>query len=84
MQDKKLLAVVEQNFVTADSPIDLNQVKAFLKENGFLNTRNHDYYHPELNIILEDLHDENVLTKQGLLYFVDTVFYIQSEKFWDE
>jgi hypothetical protein len=34
-------------------------------------------------LILEDLHDENVLTKDGLLYFIDTVFYLTDE-FWIE
>ena len=27
-------------------------------------------------LIAEDLHDENVLTKDGVLFFIDTVFYI--------
>ena len=45
--------------------------------NGFLNTRNHDYLNADLNIILEDLHDENVLTKDGVHYFIDTVFYLK-------
>ena len=27
-------------------------------------------------VIVEDLHDENVLTQDGMLYFIDTVFYI--------
>ena len=27
-------------------------------------------------MILEDLYDENVLTKDGLLYFIDTVFLL--------
>jgi hypothetical protein len=53
-----------------------------MQANGFNNTRNHDYFHPELGIILEDLHDENVLTAQGMLYFIDTVFYIKREIFW--
>jgi hypothetical protein len=46
-------------------------------ENAFVNTRNHDYFNSELGIILEDLHDENVLTKDGVLYFIDTVFYMK-------
>jgi len=29
-----------------------------------------------LGLIIEDLHDENVLTQNGVLYFIDTVFYI--------
>lgn len=54
----------------------------FLARNGFENTKNHDFYNPELGIILEDLHDENVLTKEGVLYFIDTVFYLKPEVFW--
>jgi hypothetical protein len=44
--------------------------------NGFINTKNHDYTNKELGIILEDLHDENVLTQTDNLYFIDTVFYL--------
>lgn len=75
-------AVVEQGFVQADALTDLNKVKLFLTNNGFVNSRNHDYYHPLLGIILEDLHDENVITQKALLYFIDTVFYINSDVFW--
>lgn len=77
-----LSAVVKQNFVKADAMTNLADVKAFLAANGFENTRNHDYYNSDLGIILEDLHDENVLTQKGLLYFIDTVFYVKSEIFW--
>ena len=75
-----LYAVVEQPFVKANEKTDLNMVKAFLENNGFINKKNHDYYNEELNLILEDLHDENVLTQNGMLYFIDTVFYIVSPK----
>lgn len=73
--DEILFALVEQPFVKANQPTDLHKVKEFMTANGFENTRNHDYYHSELGIILEDLHDENVLTQEGILYFIDTVFY---------
>ena len=75
-----LYAVVEQPFVKANEKTDLNMVKAFLENNGFINKKNHDYYNEELSLILEDLHDENVLTQNGMLYFIDTVFYIVSPK----
>ena len=75
-----LYAVVEQPFVKANEKTDLNTVKAFLENNGFINKKNHDYYNKELGLILEDLHDENVLTQNGMLYFIDTVFYIVSPK----
>jgi len=74
-QDDTIYAVVEQKFVEADSETKLENVSAFLISNGFINTRNNDYFHPELGIILEDLHDENVLTFQENLFFIDTVFY---------
>lgn len=73
--DEVLFALVEQPFVKANQPTNLHQVKEFMMANGFENTRNHDYYNSELGIILEDLHDENVLTQDGILYFIDTVFY---------
>jgi hypothetical protein len=78
-----LYAVVKQNYVSITSNTDLQQVKAFLALNGFENNRNNDYFNPELGIILEDLHDENVLTGNDILYFIDTVFYL-TEKFWAE
>ena len=75
-QDAVLYAVVEQKFVESDDVTELENVKKFLTSNGFVNTRNNDYLHSELGIILEDLHDENVLTYQGNLFFIDTVFYL--------
>ena len=81
-QETALYAVVEQPYVKADAPTDLKAVKEFIENNGFENTRNHDYYNRELGIILEDLHDENVLTQDGMLYFIDTVFYIKPTVFW--
>ena len=79
--DGILYAVVQQNYVSITSNTDLQQVKNFLTLNGFENNRNNDYHNPELGIILEDLHDENVLTQNEILYFIDTVFYL-TEKFW--
>jgi hypothetical protein len=76
-----LYAVVKQSFVSITDETDLSKVKDFLTLNGFENIRNHDYQNVELGIILEDLHDENVLTKNNILYFIDTVFYL-TEIFW--
>lgn len=78
-KDKEIIyAVVEQPFVKATEKTDLKQVKKIMLANGFLNTKNNDYYNPDLGIILEDLHDENVLTENWILQFIDTVFYIKS------
>lgn len=75
-----LYAVVEQPFIKATETTDLRLVKLFLENNGFRNTKNHDYYNADLGIILEDLHDENVLTQNEILFFIDTVFYIAPDK----
>ncbi len=74
-----LYAVIQQPFIKADSKTDLEKVKMFMINNDFINTKNNDYYNPKLMVILEDLHDENVLTQNGILYFIDTVFYIKNK-----
>lgn len=84
LKENVLYVAVKQSFIKTDEQTDLTNVKSFLVANGFENSKNNDYYHPELGIILEDLHDENVLTKNGILYFIDTVFYIKPEIFWEK
>lgn len=79
--DGTMYAVVEQSFITSDTTTELENVKQFLAINGFINKKNNDYFHPKIGIILEDLHDENVLTFQGNLFFIDTVFYL-TEQFY--
>ena len=74
--NKKIFAVVKQRFVKADEIVDLEQLKSFLEFNNFRNVRNNDYQNDELGLIFEDLHDENVLINNGILYFIDTIFYL--------
>jgi len=74
-KDDVLYAVVEQPFIEFDAITNLEQVKLFLQNNGFVWKKNNDFYHPGYQIILEDLHDENVLTSHDTLFFIDTVFY---------
>lgn len=74
--DNILYAVVKQEFIVSTEITDLNIVKQFLSYNYFSNSRNNDYIHSDLGIIFEDLHDENVLSKNGILYFIDTIFYL--------
>lgn len=78
-----LFALVQQPFVISTTPTDLTEVWKFMESNGFMNTRNNDYFNAESGVILEDLHDENVLTQNGILYFIDTVFYL-TQDFWKE
>ena len=78
-QNNTLYSLVKQNYIQITEPTNLNVVKQFLETNGFQNIRNHDYYNPSLGIILEDLHDENVLVNKGIYYFIDTVFYLTAD-----
>jgi len=79
--NETLYAIVKQNYVSVTSETDLQKVKDFMIANGFQNNRNNDYINSDFGIILEDLHDENVLTQNEILYFIDTVFYL-TDKFW--
>ena len=81
-ENNHLYCAIQQNYVSTDSGTEIESVKSFMAANGFRNNRNNDYIHDELGIIIEDLHDENVLTKNEVLYFIDTVFYT-TDKFWN-
>lgn len=74
--NKELHAIVKQQFIVTSEPTDLFAVKQFLEYNGFLNNRNNDYVNTRLGLIFEDLHDENVLSNNGVLFFIDTIFYL--------
>jgi hypothetical protein len=77
-KNNSFLAVLKQPYVTSDAPVDLSAVKQLLAYNGFENTRGNDYYNKELGLILEDIHDENVIANSNTLFFIDTVFYTVS------
>ncbi len=70
-----LLAVLKQPFIISDAQADLNDIKKLLEFNGFENNRRNDYLHKNLGLILEDMHDENVIVNSETLFFIDTVFY---------
>lgn len=76
-KENTLFAVVEQIYVDTTEKTNLEDVVKIMLETGFEVIKNNDYINKELGIIIEDLHDENVLTKNGVLYFIDTVFYIK-------
>lgn len=78
--ENTLQAMLWQPFVTSDDAVDLSNVRELLAYNGFENRlRNgvatNNYYNKELGLILEDIHDENVIVNSNTLFFIDTVFY---------
>jgi hypothetical protein len=76
-----IFALVEQPYIKATEATNPELVRVFLESNGLINQRNQDYKHEELGIILEDLHEENVLTNDSTLFFIDTIFYLDNSFF---
>jgi hypothetical protein len=84
LENNTLYSVVKQPFIEITESTDIDFVKSFLHDNGFRLKKNNDYHNPSLGIILEDLHDENVLTNNKVLFFIDTVFYLEDSFFKTE
>jgi len=78
MNKTEFYSVVKQPFIESTSPTDLPLLKLFLEKNGFQHKKNNDYFNPELGIILEDLHDENVLTNQTVFFIIDSAIYLMN------
>ena len=64
--DEKLFAVVQQPFVEGEQA-SLEGIEEFLGFNGFAKTKRQDYYNSELGLVLEDMHDENVITGDNVM-----------------
>jgi len=75
--DNVLCSVVEQPYVLANEPYVFEELYGFMANNGFKHKKNQDFYHPEFGIIIEDLHDENVLVAGGVYFIIDSAMYIQ-------
>lgn len=69
-----LHAVLRQPFIEGGQA-RLKDIRELLIYNGFENTKRQDYYNSEFGLILEDMHDENVISRNDVLFFIDTVFY---------
>ena len=76
IEELVLKAVLKQRFIVSDNAVEIKAVGSFLEYNGFQNTRRNDYYNQELGLILEDIHDENVIMNSDVMFFIDTVFYV--------
>ena len=75
---ENLRLVLQQPFVEGEQA-RLEDIKELVTFNGFENTKRQDYYNKEFGLILEDMHDENVIAKDGILFFIDTVFYLMKK-----
>lgn len=73
---ENMFAVVKQDFIVANEVTNLVNLEKFLRYNNFFKIRNNDYRSDFYGVLLEDLHDENVLSRDGVFFFIDTVFYL--------
>lgn len=73
--DNNLHIVLEQPFIEGEQA-RLDDIRELLTFNGFENTKRQDYYNEEFGLVLEDMHDENVIARGDILFFIDTVFYV--------
>ncbi len=77
-EDGEFYAVLRQIFVTASAQADLLDIKKFLEFHEFKHTMRNDYANRKIGLILEDMHDENVIVNADTLFFIDSVFYTVS------
>lgn len=76
LRAEELFPVMSQPAIRAVRGARRDEVEAFMGRLGFTRSRNDDYRHPE-DILVEDLHDENVFVDQGGdLIVVDPVIYL--------
>jgi hypothetical protein len=80
-ENNVLSAVLKQPFIISNVQVELEDIKKFLVFNGFENSKRNDYVNKELGLILEDMHDENVIVNSETLFFIDTVFYTITPNF---
>jgi len=78
----QLQPVFKQGDVVADRGATPSEVKKHMKVLGYtkITGAEHDYINDEAGIVVEDLHDENVLVApDGDLYIVDPVVYLTDD-----
>jgi len=77
--NESLCVMVQQPFIEGEQA-ELEDIQELLTFNGFEHIKRQDYYSSEFGLVLEDMHDENVIAKADILFFIDTVFYIMKKK----
>ena len=75
--DDELQPVITQKAFLATRGANRNEVEAEMERRGFYRRKADNYYNPDLGVLVEDLHDENVLVSpKGSLLIFDPVIYL--------
>jgi hypothetical protein len=72
-----LYSAISQDYIRPTTKTNIEFVREYMISKGFTIKKRNDYIHAELGIIIEDLHEENVLVKDNTLFFIDTVIYLK-------
>lgn len=72
-----LYSIIDQDYIKSTQNTSILDIQKIMIQNGFTIKKRNDYVHHEYGLIIEDLHEENVLTKDGVLFFIDTVIYLK-------
>jgi hypothetical protein len=79
IKEKDFLCAMLQQTIIEGEQAELEDIRELLTFNGFENTKRQDYYNKEFGLVLEDMHDENVIKREDVLFFIDTVFYVMKK-----
>lgn len=82
MHEDTLMPVMSQPHVQAERGATKAEVVEYMKKLGFKHKTGVDFYNPETGVIVEDLHDENVLVNPEdptHMYIVDPIIFLDDE-----
>ena len=75
--NETLYSAISQDYIEPTEKTNIDKVRNYMFSKGFTIKKKNDYVHTELGMIIEDLHEENVLVKDDTLFFIDTVIYLK-------
>jgi len=75
--NETLYSAISQDYIRPTEKTKIEKVREYMISKGFTIKKKNDYVHADLGIIIEYLHEENVLVKDGILFFIDTVIYLK-------
>lgn len=77
INEDTLMPIVSQQHVQADRGATKEEVTKYMSKIGFKHKTGVDFYNPDTGIIVEDLHDENVLVSpEGHMYIIDPIIWL--------
>lgn len=78
-REAMLKPVLFQPHVEASRGATEAEVLKHMTDLGYKRVGTHDYYNPQYEVRVEDLHDENVFFKDGELFVIDPVIYLDEK-----